>query len=401
MKILVLNAGSSTYKSSIFHIEKGSLDKPMEPLWEGLLDYGHKSKGATLQVTIPSGKLPERPVPNAKLSDAVKAMVETAWTGPAKVLAGPEEILVVGHRVVHGGEKFQKPVIIDQSVKDAIRELFHLAPLHNPANLGGIEILQGLFPSIPQVAVFDTAFHSKIPDAAATYAIPYQWKQKGIRRYGFHGISHEYCSKRAAALLGKELKDLKIITCHLGNGCSLAAVSGGISIDTTMGFTPLEGLMMGTRCGSIDPSILIYLIRENGMDAKGLETCLNFDSGLKGICGHSDMREVMELNKNGDARAKLAYEMFIHSLNRNIGAMLGSLGSIDALVFTAGIGENAPDIREKACRQLSFANIAIDSVKNKEAKDDQIISLATSQAQVLVIHTREDLAIARYCFSMI
>jgi len=400
MKILVLNAGSSTYKGALFNVERTCYDIPLEPLWEGLLDFGIDSKMATLRIIIPKRKTFEKQIPNKNLSESVEELFKTAWMGPDPVISGPEELEAVGHRVVHGGDKFQKPIRITQEVKNAIRELIPLAPLQNPASLAGIEILQALFPSVPHVAVFDTAYHATIPDYAAAYALPSEYNQLGIRRYGFHGISHEYCSKRAASLLEKNLSGLKMITCHLGNGSSLAAIAGGKSIDTTMGFTPMEGLMMGTRCGSIDPGILLYLLRENHVKVNDLDHCLNYEAGLKGVCGSADMREVMQKRQNGKPEAVLAFEMLLHSLHRNIGSMIGVLGGLDVLVLAGGIGENIPEIRELVCCRLNYLGAELDSNKNQHVQGDQEISLSSSKIKVLVIHTREELAIAQACFDL-
>lgn len=374
MKILVLNAGSSTYKSSLFVLGSGS-SHGRDPVWTGLVDFG-------LQKTAPP-------------RDAVKKMLLQC-----PFLNESSDLAFIGHRVVHGGDKFSQPVRIDAKVKKAIRNLFELAPLHNPANLQGIEIMEKLFPSVPQVAVFDTAFHSSLAEKAYTYPIPKHWRQMGIRRFGFHGISHEYCSHRAAELLKTDINKLKIITCHLGNGASLAAVKGGRSIDTTMGFTPLEGLMMGTRSGSIDPAIPLYLGREHKLTPAFIEQTLNDDSGMKGICGFSDFRQLLLLKKKGNRLARLAFDMYVHSLRRNIGAMVGVLGGLDALVFTAGIGENSSEIREEVCQGFRFLGLALDSRKNTRGQIDSDIAKKTSAIRVLVIHTREDWAIAQACATL-
>lgn len=329
MKILVLNAGSSSYKLALYDVNSQSeLGEPEAPIWEN-----------------ESLKL------GSSLSD----------------------IDVVGHRIVHGGAQFQEPVLITKSVKETIRQYIPLAPLHNPKGLEGIEQMEKLLPNVPQVAVFDTAFHSTIPAAASTYPGPYEWIHLGIKRYGFHGISYEYCAARCSKLLKKD--SLKIVCCHLGNGASIAAIDNGRSVDTTMGFTPLEGLMMGSRSGSIDPGILLYLEQELHQSPEELFNILNFKSGLLGISGaSSDMREIMALRAKGDKRAILSYDMYIHSLKKNIGAMVAALDGLDALVFTGGIGEHAADVRASACKGL--AHMGIDKVP------------------VLVIPTREDWCIA-------
>jgi acetate kinase len=401
MKILVLNAGSSTFKSSLFKLDQFHTSDTIDPLWNGLLDYGKNPKGMILKVSTSTGQKIEKELENRNLPGGLKALVETLWHGPTKVLENENEIVAVGHRVVHGGEKLNHPVKITPEVKEEIRSLFPLAPLHNPSNLQGIELFEKFFPRATQVAVFDTAYYAQLPEKAATYPIPYGWREKGIRRYGFHGISHAYCARRVAELLKRPLNELKILTCHLGNGSSLAATSGGRSIDTTMGFTPMEGLMMGTRCGSIDPGLLLYFLREKDYLPGELDYLLNFNSGLKGICGSSDMREVIQKKKQGDKLAELAFEMFLHSFCKNIGSLLPDLGSLDALVFTGGIGENSSEIREKACLKLAYAGIKMDPNRNMNSSEDTEISRQDSKAKIFVIHTREDWAIAESCFELI
>jgi acetate kinase len=289
-------------------------------------------------------------------------------------------------------------LIIDE-VKATIERLIPLAPSHNPAHLEGIEAIEDLLKNIPQVAVFDTAFHTTIPSKAAFYPIPYEWIDKGIRRYGFHGTSHKYCAQKAAQLLDKPLESLKLITCHIGNGASLTAIKDGISIDTTMGFTPLEGLMMGERSGSIDPAILIYLMRQYGLTGEELNHLLNKESGLKGISGISaDLRDILEAIKGDDERAKLAFEIYIHRFRACLGQMLGSLGGLDVLVFTAGVGENSAIVREKVCEGFTFLGLKLDLEKNAQSLLDQEISNPDSSIQVLIIHTEENWVIAEECW---
>jgi acetate kinase len=273
------------------------------------------------------------------------------------------------------------------------------APLHNRAELEGIDIIEKHLGNIPQVAVFDTGFHSHLPEAAAVYPGPFEWLAQGIRRYGFHGINHQYCAERAAQLLGRELNSMKLVTCHLGNGCSLAAIRNGRSVDTTMGFTPLDGLMMGTRSGSLDPGILTYLMREEKSSGKQLDDLLNTKSGLLGISGVSgDMRQIVATMNDGNSRAKLAFEMFVHHLQSGIGGMIAALGGIDALIFTAGIGENSPEVRTATCANFAFVGLKLDRTKNIPYSADQDVSLPDSKVRVLVIHAQEDWAIARDCW---
>jgi acetate kinase len=318
------------------------------------------------------------------------------------VLKSRDEIEVAGHRIVHGGAKLTQPVRITPEVKRDIENVASIAPLHNQAGLEGIELIDKLLANIPQVAVFDTGFHRTLPPHAFIYPVPYSWYERdGIRRFGFHGINHEYCARRTASLLGRDVSTLKIVTCHLGNGCSLAAIDGGKSIDTTMGFTPLEGLMMGTRSGSIDPGILTHLLRMGAGETADLDKVLNHDSGLLGISGvSSDMREVLDAARNGNERARLAFDIFVHRLQSEIGAMTASLGGIDVLVFTAGIGENSAEVRCATCAQLKFLGIEVDEVANSSAKLDADISQHGSRVRVLVIRAQEEWAIARECFCL-
>jgi len=286
-------------------------------------------------------------------------------------------------------------------VKAAIGRLCELAPAHNPASLEGIVAIEQILGAVRQVAVFDTAFHAQMPEATAVYPGPYEWLEQGIRRYGFHGISHQYCAGRAAEILGRDLKDLRLITCHLGNGCSLAAVRAGCSIDTTMGFTPLEGLMMGSRSGSIDPGLLLHLLRQPNYSLDQLDHLLNQESGLRGISGlSSDLREVLAAMGRGDSRARLAFDVYVHSLRAHIGAMLASLGGVDALAFTAGVGEHAASVRAAACEAFAFLGMKLDSEKNARSPLYSDIATADSKVRVLVIHAEEDWAIASECWKL-
>jgi acetate kinase len=395
MKILVLNAGSSSQKSRLYEIEADSLsEQPVTPIWEAETDNAKlkviTSTGATLEVALP-----------IESTDGISHLLQTLWSGPTQVINSPKEIGRVGHRVVHGGLDFQRPTLITDEVKATIERLSLLAPAHNPAALKGIEAVSQLFGDVPQIAVFDTAFHSSLPETAAIYPIPYKWAEQGIRRYGFHGINHQYCAGRAAQILGKDLKSLRIISCHLGNGCSLAAIREGQSIDTTMGFTTLEGLMMGTRCGSIDPGILLYLQREKGYNADELDHILNKESGLKGVSGLSgDMRQITAAIAQGNQRVKLAFDIYVHRLRSAIGAMLPPLGGLDALIFTAGVGENSAAVRASVCDAFGFLGLSLSADKNEGKPIDEDISSPESAVRVLVIQAQEDWAIAQQCFRM-
>ncbi|MBM0741290.1 acetate kinase [Phormidium sp. CLA17] len=401
MKILVLNAGSSSQKTSLYELS-GELHHPPEPLWEGTIDWTIEPGKAALRVAA-NGTVLKEIVSSTSKAETTTQLLQTLWQGDTQVLKAPSDIDVVGHRVVHGGADYRESVQVTQAVKAAISRLADFAPLHNPVNLEGIEIIETILGTeIPQVAVFDTAFHAHLPRDVYVYPGPYDWLEAGIRRYGFHGTSHKYCSERAAHLLERDLSDLRLITCHLGNGCSLAAIRDGYSVDTTMGFTPLDGLMMGSRSGSLDPGILIYLMRKNGCTADELETILNKESGLKGISGlGADMRQILAEIEKGNDRAKLAFDIYMHRLKAAIGSMLANLDRLDAIVFTAGVGENVPLVRELACQTFNFLGVKIDSEKNSSHPVDMDISTPDSKVKVLVIHTQEDWAIAQECWRLV
>lgn len=403
MKILVLNAGSSSQKSCLYEITPETLlTKPSQPLWEAKLDWTHHPGQAEIEVKTSAGKKLQEEIPVKSRLQIISHMLDTMCQGSTKAIDDLSEIDGVGHRVVHGGQEYRESVVIDEDVKDAIARLANLAPAHNPVNLEGIEAIEEHLGTIKQVAVFDTAFHSHLPDAAAIYPGPYEWVDKGIRRYGFHGISHQYCAHRAAHLLNRDLASLRLINCHLGNGCSLAAIKNGRSIETTMGFTPLDGLMMGSRSGAVDPSILIYLLRQFGYSAEQLDSELNKSSGLRGISGISnDLRQIKEAIAQGNSRAQLAWDIYVHRLRYYIGAMLASLGGLDALIFTAGVGENDPNIRAEACEAFAFLGIQIDPEKNNHKPIDIDIATPNSTVRVLVIHTEEDWAIAQECWRLL
>jgi acetate kinase len=404
MKILVLNAGSSSQKSRLYDISDGLPDQPLAPLWAADADWGGRKGTATLKITTARGESLEEELQASSHADALTHSLHSLWNGKTRVIDQLAEIDVVGHRVVHGGEEYTRSTVITPEVKDTIKRLSDFAPLHNPINLEGVEAVERILPQVRQVAVFDTAFHSTLPKASAVYPGPYEWFEQGIRRYGFHGISHQYCSRRAAQILGRNLSDLRLITGHLGNGCSLAAIAGGQSIATTMGFTPLEGLMMGSRSGSVDPGILIYLVRHKGYTADALETLLNKESGLKGISGvSSDLREVLSAIQQGNERARLAFDIYVHRLRAGIGEMLASLGGaggIDALVFAGGVGEHAPTIRWAACKAFGFLGLKLDAAKNAQSPADQDIASADSTVRVLLVQTQEDWSIAEECWRL-
>lgn len=398
MKILVLNAGSSSQKSCLYQIGDTLPALPLEPLWEAKIDWTYAEGIAELKVKSNRGEL-QKELPSSDRMAVMSCLLDTLSKGDTQVINNLSEINIVGHRVVHGGENYRTGTIITNEVKEAIANLASFAPAHNPVNLEGITTIEQILPNVPQVAVFDTAFHRQLPTKAAVYPIPYSFFEQGIRRYGFHGINHEYCAHRTAQLLNKDIESLRLITCHLGNGCSIAAIASGVSIDTTMGFTPLDGLMMGSRSGSVDPGILIHLLRQ-GYDADKLDEMLNIASGLKGISGLSnDMRQIVAVMED-NSRAQLAFDMYVKSLCQHIGAMLVTLGGVDAIIFTGGVGEHQPPIRAAACEALAFMGIKIDFDKNANSPMDVDIATDDSSARVLVIQAQEDWAIAVQCWKL-
>lgn len=386
LKILVCNAGSSSFKFSLFEAEgermlaEGHIDWTTKPTRLIYRRTGHQEISEELRLK--------------KHADAAWRILDDLQAGPSAPLHGLADIQAVGHRIVHGGARYTGAVRITPEVKRAIAELAELAPLHNPASLDGITVAEQAVPGVPQVAAFDTAFHATLSEAARTYPVPGKWRREwGIRRYGFHGLSHSYCASRAAEIVGRE--DLRLVIAHLGNGASVSAVHNGLCVDTSMGFTPMEGLMMGTRSGTIDPGILLYLLRHKGMEVNALDKALNDESGLLGVSGvSSDMRRVLSaLPSNPDAR--LALDVYIHRIRQTIGAMAATLGGIDALVFTAGIGEHAPEIRRRVCENLNFLGVELDRRGNETCRADADVAVPVSPVRILVIAAREDLAIMR------
>jgi acetate kinase len=399
MKILVLNSGSSSQKTCLYEIGETLPFDPPACLWEGKIEWD--SEFATVSVNAQGITHRDRFKVSSRV-DTVEHLLNTLWSSQTRVIASASEIDVVGHRIVHGGPHFEDPVRITPEVKSAIAAASAFAPLHSGAELEGMTIIEKVLGVVPQVAVFDTGFHQKMPPQAAAYPGPYEWFTGGIRRYGFHGINHQYCAGRAAQLLRRQLNSLRLVTCHLGNGCSLAAIRDGRSIDTTMGFTPLEGLMMGTRSGSVDPGILTYLMRQGQLEGHEIDDVLNQKSGLLGISGVSgDMREILDAMKRGRWRAQLAFDIYVHRLKAGIGSMVAVLGGIDALVFTAGVGENSTAVRAAACANLLSLGINIDEAANARLSPDGDIAALDSQVRILVIRAQEDWAIAGECWKLI
>lgn len=390
MKILVLNSGSSSLKYKLIDscskkvLAEGGVEKI------GLPDSFLKFKLAdgskeTVTVSMPDHK------------EAVKQVFKVL-TDPAKgVIGSLKEIGAVGHRVVHGMEYFNKSVLITPEVIDKVKECYPVAPLHNPANIVGIEAILELLPGVPQVAVFDTAFHQTMPAKAYMYALPYEdYEKYGIRRYGFHGTSHRYVSQRACEFLGVDPAKTKMITCHIGNGASITAILDGKSVDTSMGLTPTEGLMMGTRVGDVDPGALVYLMERTGIDAQGLQKVINKESGVLGLSGISnDMRDIEAGIEAGNERAKLAMDMYEYRILKYIGAYTAVLDGVDVIVFTGGVGENQCGTRAKICRHLNYLGVTLDEEKNRVRGEEIVISGADSKVKVVVIPTDEEMMIAR------
>ena len=400
MKILVLNSGSSSQKSCVYEIGAALPASPPAPLWEGKIEWA--GERAKLYVRDAAGHEQTEEVERADRADATRRLLDALTCSPTRVLQSKSEIAAVGHRIVNGGATYAEPVRIDAAVKSAIEGMARFAPLHNRVELEGIRLTEEAFRGVPQVAVFDTGFHRGMPEAAAIYPGPYEWVERGIRRYGFHGINHQYCAERAAQLVGMKRNGLRLVSCHLGNGCSLAAIRDGRSVDTTMGFTPLEGLMMGTRSGSVDPGILTFLMREMRLSGEQLDDLLNKKSGLLGVSGiSSDMREIETAMKDGDARAKLAFDVFVHRLRGGIAAMAAALGGLEALVFTAGIGENSTEVRAATCAGLAFLGVHMDETRNAGSRGDDEISTSESRVRVLVLKAQEDWAIATACWKLL
>ena len=390
MKILVINAGSSSIKYQLFNMDDGAVlaSGAVERIGDAQGLHRHQlHKGTDITTSCDQQRIEDHREGLSRIGIVLRE---------SGAISGLAELFAIGHRVVHGGESFREPAVINDRVVKQIRDMIPLAPLHNPANLMGIEVALAQAPDVPQVAVFDTAFHQSIPAHAYRYALPDAlYTEQRVRRYGFHGTSHAYVAKQAAVLLGKPLTSLKLITLHLGNGASAAAIMQGQSVDTSMGMTPLEGLVMGTRCGDIDPAIHFYLARNTAQDLDAIESLLNKESGLKGICGANDMREVHRLADAGDARARLALEIYCYRIKKYLGAYYAVLGGLDAVVFTGGIGENDAWVREHCCTGLEALGITLDPHRNTAARREAFeVHSETGRVSLLVIPTNEELEIA-------
>jgi len=401
--VLVFNGGSSSLKAQLYGIPNGTLSaSPLPPVWEARAGWVRRAGTADIQIRTNRGVRDET-FSVSSPGDVLPPVLESLVSGPRAVIGNASEIAIAGHRIVHGGRTFSAPALISEQVCAEIHRLAEFAPEHHAFELQAIEAAQRfLGPDIPQLAVFDTAFHATLPEQAFVYPGPYSWIDEGIRRYGFHGISHGYTSRRAAQILGRNPHELHLVTCHLGNGASLAAIRQGASVDTTMGFTPLEGLMMGTRSGSIDPGIVTYLIRHYGHSADEVGRLLNKESGLKGLSGLSaDMREISEAFTRGDKQAKLAIDVYVHRLCREIGGMLASLDRLDALVFTGGVGENSAMIRERVCTRLQWLGLEIDRTANLIDEKDRDVATSASPVRIVVVRTEEEWQIARECHKLL
>ncbi|MCO5189652.1 MAG: acetate kinase [Anaerolineae bacterium] len=391
MKILVINSGSSSIKYQLFDLVRRVV------LASGLVERIGESAGRVRHTVVATGaeQVLNRPIVDHR--DGLRRMADLLLAANSGVIATPGEIAAIGHRVVHGGEQFSQPTVITEAVKATIRDLSPFAPLHNPANLQGIDVAEEIFPEATQVAVFDTAFHQTMPAMAYRYAVPNDlYAKHGIRVYGFHGTSHWYVSKRAAAYLDASAESLNLITAHLGNGASITAVQGGMSVDTSMGFSPLDGLIMGTRSGDLDPAVVFYLSERLGMSLADIDKLLNKQSGLLGLTGANDLRDIEARAQHGDNAAQLALEMYAYRIRKYIGAYMAALGRVDALVFTAGVGENSVTVRRMVCEPLSYLGIVLDEALNRAGGSGMVTAIhsAESRVQILIIPTNEELEIA-------
>ena len=391
MKVLVLNCGSSSLKYQLIDMSNEAV------LCVGLVErIGIEGSILKQEKDGVEGKyIVEQPMKDHE--DAIKLVLDAVLDPTYGGVKEMSEIEAVGHRVVHGGEKFASSVVITEEVENAMKECIELAPLHNPANIMGIDACKAILPGVPMVGVFDTAFHQTMPKKSYLYGLPHELYTKyGVRRYGFHGTSHKYVSQRAAEMLGKDIKDLKIITCHLGNGASIAAVDGGKCVDTSMGFTPLEGLIMGTRCGDIDAAILPFLMEKENLDAKGLSDLMNKKSGVYGMTGiSSDFRDIEDAAAKGDEKAQVALDAYAQRVKKYIGSYAAEMNGVDAVVFTAGVGENGIDMREAIASNMEFLGMKLDKEANKVRGKERVISTEDSKVKILLIPTNEELMIAR------
>ena len=397
MKVLVLNCGSSSLKYQLIDMENESV------LCKGLVErIGIEGSILKHQKAGMDGKhIVEQPMKDHK--DAIKLVLDAVVDEKVGAVKDMKEIDAVGHRVVHAGEKFACSVVITPEVEEALKECIDLAPLHNPANLMGIDACKAILPDVPMVGVFDTAFHQTMPESSYLYGLPRRlYTDYGVRRYGFHGTSHKYVSLKAAEMLGKDIKDLKIVTCHLGNGASIAAVDGGKCVDTSMGFTPLEGLIMGTRCGDIDPAIIPFLMRKEGLDADGIDKLMNKESGIYGMTGiSSDFRDVDNARIDGNEIARVGLEAYAKKVKKYIGSYAAEMNGLDVVVFTAGLGENSINLRELIATDMEFLGMEFDKEANNVRGKEAVLSTPDSKVKILLIPTDEELMIARDTLALV
>lgn len=393
MNVLVINSGSSSLKFQLINMETETA------LCSGLVERIGQDMGKLVNKLAPDTDNERKVVIDEPFADhetAMKRVVELLTDENDGVIKDKSEINAIGHRVLLGGEEIKESVKVTDEVKDIIRKYIPLGPLHNPANLAGIEVCEHLFPGTPNVGVFDTEFHQTMPEKAFLYPLPYDlYEDLKIRRYGFHGTSHRFVAKQAAKFLGKAPEDLNLVICHLGNGCSMSAVKAGKCVDTTMGITPLEGLMMGTRCGDIDPALVPFIMDRKGLTGAEMDTLMNKESGLYGICGMSDMRDIHAAVDAGNEKAKTALDMFVYRIKKYVGSFIAALGNVDAIVFTAGIGENDDIVREMVCADMDLFGIKIDLEENATRRGTERSLNAGGKTEVLIIPTNEELEIAQ------
>jgi acetate kinase len=387
MNILLLNAGSSSLKGTLVQPADGKTVASCTADWAG--------SATRYQYVGPDGEERFEEVPWKGHARAVQRFVSDLLHADPIALPNHSGLAAVGHRVVHGGQ-FTSSVRITAEIRSRITALADLAPLHNPPSLETLAAAEAELPGVPQVAVFDTAFHATLPPEAFTYPVPERWTRDwGIRRYGFHGLSHAYCSRRAAEMLQRPAEELRLVICHLGHGCSASAVRAGRCVETTMGFTPLEGLMMGSRCGTIDPSIVLHVQQKHGLSSEQVETALNRESGLRGVAGTADMRQVLADARLGQERAKLALSIYVHRVRQAVGALTVTMGGIDGLIFTAGVGEHAGEVRQAVCAGLECLGLELDATPNAACRPDTDVASPSSRGRILVIGTREDVTMLR------
>ena len=398
--IVVCNSGSTSAKLAIFSAD--SVSASDKPLWKAVLKK-HADKSVQVEIHGSSAES-KLEIPGEDITQVIETALQSAWSGPTAIAKDDSNVRAVGHRIVHGGTYFSEPTLVTERVLEQLHELYELAPLHQPAGVECVKLASRIFPNAKQIAVFDTSyFHGMAPEATI-YPVPYEWHEKhGIRRYGFHGINHQYCSRKAAEMTAKPISEFRVVTCHLGGGASMAATNNGHAVATTMGFTPLDGLMMGTRSGEIDPGIILYLLENQKYTSQQIDHALNYDSGLKGVSEiSSDVEQLQNLSSDGNKRAQLALSIYIRSISGHLGSLLTTMNGADAVVFSAGVGENSSYIREEVTKRLTFTGIVCDTTSNEApSHDDREISARTSIIHILVINAQEEWMIAKECVRLL